>query len=383
MRRLLLLVGAIVLVDMAFYSAIVPLLPAYAHRFGLSKTDAGLLAGAYAAGTLLGALPSGWIAARVGARRALVAGMAATAAATLGFAFARSVAALDAMRFLQGLGGAFTWTGALGWLLACTPASQRGRTIGTAMGAALIGLLVGPALGALAREVGAEAPFSAVAALGAALAAAALAQPAPPPATGAERPLATALADRRVRAGMALVAVLATVFGALDLLSPLQLDRLGAGGVAIGATFLVAAAIEGGAQVAMGHAADRHGRERPLRIGFAVAAGAMLLLPLADAALTFAVLVIVASVVCGSLNTPAMALLSDGVEHARVDQAFGFALVNLTWAGGQVLGAVSGGAVAQATDDTIAFLLLAAVCAAALAGLARGRRRALAPERAA
>lgn len=383
MRRLLLLVGAIVLVDMAFYSAIVPLLPLYEHRFGLTKTDAGLLAGAYAAGTLLAALPSGWIAARVGARRALVAGMVVTAAATLGFAFAQSVAALDATRFLQGLGGAFTWTGALGWLLACTPAAQRGRTIGTAMGAALIGLLVGPALGALAREVGAKAPFSAVAVLGAVLVAAALGQPEPPETVGSERPLTTALADPRVRAGMALVAVLAVVFGALNLLSPLQLDRLGAGGVAIGATFLVAAAIEGFAQVAIGHAADRYGRGRPLRIGFAVAAAAMLLLPLAHAAWAFAVVLIVASVVCGSLNTPSMALLSDGVEHAGLDQAFGFALVNLTWAGGQVVGAISGGAVAQATGDTIPFLLLGAVCAAALAAIARSGRRTLAPERAA
>lgn len=383
MRRLLVLVGAIVLVDMAFYSAIVPLLPLYEHRYALSKTSAGLLAGAYAAGTLLAALPSGWVAARFGARRTLVAGMVVTAAATLAFAFAPSVGALDATRFLQGLGGAFTWTGALGGLLACTPAAQRGRTIGTAMGAALIGLLVGPALGAIARQVGAKAPFSAVAVVGAVLVVAALAQPEPPSTAATERPLSTALADGRVRAGMALVGVLALVFGALNLLSPLQLDRLGAGGVAIGATFLVAAVIEGIAQVAMGRAADRHGRERPLLAGFAVAAGAMLLLPLAQVAWVFAVVLIVASVVCGSLNTPAMALLSDGVEHAGLDQAFGFALVNLTWAGGQVLGAVAGGAVAQATGDTIPFLLLGAVCAATLTGIARAGRRTLAPNRAA
>ncbi len=375
MRRLLLLVGAIVLVDMAFYSAIVPLLPAYEHRFGISKAAAGLLAGSYAAGTLLGALPSGWIAAHVGARRVVVAGMVVTAVATLAFAFARSVPALDATRFLQGLGGAFTWTGALGWLLACTPATQRGRTIGTAMGAALVGLLVGPALGAVAREAGAEIPFSAVAAVGALLVAAAVAQPAPPRSIGGDRLLVTALANARIRAGMALVAVLAGVFGALNLLSPLQLDRLGAGGVAIGATFLVAAAIEGVAQVAIGRVADRRGRALPLRVGFAVAAIAMLVLPLAHATWVFAVVLIVASVVCGSLNTPAMALLSDGVEHAGVDQAFGFALVNLTWAGGQVLGALLGGAVAQATGLTTPFLLLGAICAVALVGIARGARR--------
>ena len=236
---------------------------------------------------------------------------------------------------------------------------------------------------ARAREVGAKAPFTAVAVAGAVLVAAALAQPEPPEVVGSERPLSTALADGRVRAGMALVGVLAVVFGALNLLSPLQLDRLGAGGVAIGATFLVAAAIEGVAQVAMGHAADRYGRGLPLLVGFAMAAGTMLLLPLAHAAWAFALLLVVASVVCGSLNTPAIALLSDGAEHAGLDQAFGFALVNLTWAGGQVLGAVAGGAVAQATGDTVPFLLLGGVCAGALVGIARAGQRTLAPERAA
>jgi MFS family permease len=382
MRRLLLLVGPIVLVDMAFYSAIVPLLPVFAHRFGLSKTGAGVLAGAYAAGTLTGALPSGWIAARVGPRHALVAGLALTSSASLGFAFAQSVAVLDVTRFLQGVGGAFTWTGALGWLLSRTPAAMRGRTIGTTMGAALIGLLVGPAIGALAREIGRAVPFTAVAGLGALLIAMALVQHAPPPVSGSPRPLATALADGRIRGGMALVAVLAVVFGALNLLSPLELDRLGASGVAIGAVFLIAAGIEGIAQVVIGHAADRLGRGTPLRVGFAVAAGALALLPLPGVGWLFALVLIVVSVICGALNTPSMALLSDGVEHAGVDQAFGFALVSLTWAAGQVVGALAGGALGDATGDTIPYLALAAVCAATLAALVRHGHRALTPTRA-
>ena len=65
-RRLALLVGAIVLVDTMFYAAITPLLPQLADDFELGKNGAGVLAGAYAAGTLIGALPGGWLAARVG-----------------------------------------------------------------------------------------------------------------------------------------------------------------------------------------------------------------------------------------------------------------------------------------------------------------------------
>ena len=50
MRRLALLVGAIVLVDTMFYAAITPLLPRLADDLGLGKNGAGVLAGAYAAG---------------------------------------------------------------------------------------------------------------------------------------------------------------------------------------------------------------------------------------------------------------------------------------------------------------------------------------------
>ncbi len=59
LRRLLVLVSAIVLVDVAFYSAITPLLPYYTDLLDLSKSEAGALAGAYAAGTLLLSLPAG------------------------------------------------------------------------------------------------------------------------------------------------------------------------------------------------------------------------------------------------------------------------------------------------------------------------------------
>ena len=46
-----------------------------------------------------------------------------------------------------------------------------------------------------------------------------------------------------------------------------------------------------------------------------------------------------------------MALLSDNVERAGVAQWLAFALVNLAWAGGQVLGGSGGGGLADATSD--------------------------------
>ena len=51
-----------------FFAALTPLLPDYADRLGLSKAGAGVLAGAYPIGVLIGGVPSGIAASRFGAR---------------------------------------------------------------------------------------------------------------------------------------------------------------------------------------------------------------------------------------------------------------------------------------------------------------------------
>ena len=68
MRRLLVLTSAVVFLDTLFFSAIAPLLPHYADEFGISKSAAGVLAGAYPAGTLLAAIPAVYVARRSGSR---------------------------------------------------------------------------------------------------------------------------------------------------------------------------------------------------------------------------------------------------------------------------------------------------------------------------
>jgi MFS family permease len=382
MRRLLLLVGAIVLVDMVFYAAITPLLPVYVDRYELSKTGAGVLAGAYAAGVLGGALPSGWLSTRCGSRFTVLVGLVLMSLASLGFAFGRTVVVLDAMRFVQGLGGACTWTGGLGWLIARTPVKRRGEMIGSSLSAAVVGLLLGPVLGAVARGVGPEVPFSLVAVIGVVLWWLAWREPAPG-IVGRDRPLSGALREPLVVGGLALVLVAALAFGAIEVLVPLRLDALGAGGAAIGAVFLVAAGVEAVGQALVGRVVDRRGRGGVIRASLAGSVGFLLLLAVPDSAWVLGTIVIVGCVVTGVLNTPAMTLISDGIDRTGLDQGFGFALVNLAWAGGQVGGTIAGGSVAGATSDTVAYVLLAVVCAVALTAVLRSGRALAAVERAA
>ena len=74
-KRLLALVSAIIFVDAMLYTALTPLVPAYAEEFDLSKTGAGLLVAAFGAGALLGGVPGGLAAARFGPKHAVVWGL--------------------------------------------------------------------------------------------------------------------------------------------------------------------------------------------------------------------------------------------------------------------------------------------------------------------
>jgi predicted MFS family arabinose efflux permease len=367
-RRLILLCCAIVLVDTMFYAAITPLLPHYVNTLGLSKTAAGVLSGAYAAGTLVGALPGGILAARMGVKPTVLTGLACMAAASLVFAFGHDVVLLDGARFVQGAGGAASWAGALAWLIAGAPAGRRGELIGTALGAAIAGGLLGPVLGGVGQAVGPEPAFVAVALLGVLLAAWAwTTAPVPRSGAGKLRDAWRSLRDRRVAAGMWLIALPGLLFGTIGVLATLSLNRLGTGGTTIAVVWLCAAGLEAVVSPVVGRMSDRHGRMLPVRAALTVAPLVMVAFALAGSAVVVGGLVLLAAPVIGILWAPASALLSDGAEGVGLDQALGVALLNFGWAAGQVTGSAASAAVAQAAGDAVPYAALAVVCAGTLA----------------
>ncbi|MGH2998043.1 MAG: MFS transporter, partial [Gaiellaceae bacterium] len=164
MRRLVLLCAALVFVDTMLYAALTPLLPHFAHEFGLSKARAGVLVASYAVGALIAGLAGGVAATRLGARRAVLIGLTLMSVASVGFAFAGDFWSLFAARLLQGLASGFTWAGAFAWLLAVVPRERRGEMMGTAMGSATFGAMFGPVVGAAAALAGRDVVFSVLAA---------------------------------------------------------------------------------------------------------------------------------------------------------------------------------------------------------------------------
>ena len=361
-RRLLLLVAVLVGVDTMLYSALTPLLPHFAHEFGFSKSRAGVLVAAYAAGALVGGLPGGVAAARLGARRAVLVGLTLMGLASLGFAFAGGFWTLFAARFVQGGGSGFTWAGALAWLLAAAPRERRGELLGGALGAAVFGALFGPVIGAAAAIAGRAPVFAALAALSLVLGAWALRLETPPAEEPSAAAIARALRNRQFIGGLLVMAMPSLLFGILSVLAPLHLAAAGWGAAAIGAVWLTSAALEAAQAPFVGRWTDRRGRLQPVRAALAVGLVCSLGLAAGGRPLAYVPLIVLASLAWGALFTPAFALLADGAEAAGLPQGMAFGFMNAAWALGAVAGPAAGGAIAGATADWIPFALAAVVC---------------------
>jgi MFS family permease len=367
-RQLVITIGAVVFVDTMFYAAIAPLLPSLAHSLALSKLSAGIMTASYPVGTLVGSLPGGMLAVRAGPKHTVYVGLALLATSTLAFGLLDTAVGLDAARFVEGVGGACSWAGAIAWIVAETAAERRGGLIGAALAAAIGGALFGPVIGTVASAVGRAATFSGVVVLAVLLIVQARRLPLShaPSGQGVRQLVAALREGGGIKSGMWLVALPAMASGTINVLGPLRLHRLGASAAAIGAAFLVAAAAEALVSPAIGRLSDRRGRLLPIRFGLAGTTCLLACFALPASVFLLAALIVVLSITLGGFWAPAMAMLSDSAEAFGLDQALAAALMNLAWAGGQTLGGGAGGAAAKAAGDGLPMAITAGLCAGTL-----------------
>jgi MFS family permease len=362
MRRLIILASAMVFFDVVFFSAIAPLLPDYVADLGLSKAQAGVLSASYAAGTLVFSLPAGLLAARFGSRRTVIWGLMLLGVASVAFGFAENFLLLDAARFSQGVAGALIWSGALTWLISASPSAHRGSVIGTALGTAVAGALFGPALGALAATVGTEIVFSAMLGVAAVLALFAARLPEMEAAERQDlREVSGTIFSRPILTATAFVAIPSVMFGAIEVLAPLQIDHLGGGHALIAGGFIAGAALEAILAPIAGRYSDRAGRRLPFMVGLTICAFAM-----AAVAIGSTMGIVIAGLMLTSLGggicfTPALTMLSEAAESSSLHQGFAAGLSNLAWAAGQVVGGLAGGGAASIAGNaapSIAIIVL-------------------------
>jgi MFS family permease len=362
MRRLLVLASAMVFFDVVFFSAIAPLLPDYVSELGLSKTQAGVLSASYAAGTLAFSLPAGLLAARIGPRRTVIGGLLLLGCSSVAFGFAQEYVLLDVARFVQGASGALIWSGALTWLVTTAPPERRGAVIGTALGTAVGGALLGPAVGAFAAEVGTEVVFSGVLVVAIVLAALAAGLPeAEPPQRQPLREIAEIIFSRPIFIGTAFVAVPSVMFGAVEVLAPLQIADLGGGHALIAAGFIAGAALEALLAPLAGRYSDRVGRRTPFTIGLSICSVAMIAVAVGSTMGLVMAGLMLTSLGGGICFTPALTMLSEIAESSSLHQGFAAGLSNMAWALGQVIGGLAGGALAEVAGNATPALAIAAL----------------------
>lgn len=380
-RRLVVFVGAVFAAESAFFAVVPPLVPQLVRNLHLTTTEVGILVAAYPAGVLLAAIPSMALVDRRGVRVATVVGIGVLIASTLGFGWGTSAALLDASRFVQGVGGAIAWAGALAWLTSTTPSARRGSVIGGAVGAALIGMVVGPSIGALASQVGRGPVFSALAiVLLLLLLAGPSSAPAAMPQRGSVQALIRLLRSRRAAIGNGLLLVIGIVGGTLWSLVPLLVAHRSGGAGVIAAILAVSYLLAASMNVFLGHVSDRFGRLLPTLIGLAIAAALLPVIPFVGPLYALFIVSVAAQSVVSALWTPTAAMVSDGAEGTATGQAVGVATMNAAWAAGGASGPVLAAWLAEAAGFPLPFAVAGGLCAASAVVVLVAYRRGGQPE---
>jgi len=361
MRRLVVFLYAFHILVSADGNAIVPLVPTYTTRFGLSVFEAGLLVAAPAFAMLVLSLPVGLLSDRVGARAVTIAASALLTVSALGQALADSYVLLLASWGLFGVASAIIYTASPAWLAAATPQRYRVAVLGGIAIAAGLGLMIGPAFaGLLSEHFGSGAPFLVVAGAAAVVTVGLVLQPstraaAVAPVAGSLRAM---VREPHGASVLALMFFVGSLGGIVNLLVPLRLHRYGLGAGAIGIAFTASTALF----VLTSGPVARLGDRVPLLAASGAATlalGVVLLIPvLAGSALLVIVFLVVRAPLWSVVSTISNPLCAHGAALAGVGTGFGLALMNLCWAAGNLGGPLAGGALAGAVGDRPVFALL-------------------------
>jgi MFS family permease len=362
MRRLVFLLYAFHFLVAADGNAVIPLVPTYTARYGLSIFEAGLIVAAPALAMLVLSLPVGLLSDRVGARAVTIAASALLTISALGQALAGSYAVLLASWTLFGVTSAIIYTASPAWLAASALPRHRVAVLGGIAIAAGLGLMLGPAFsGLLTEQFGSGTPFLVVAGAAAAVTVGLVLQPSTraPAVTPVAGSLRALVREPHSASALGLMFFVGSFGGIVNLLVPLRLDGdgLGAGAIGIAFTASMALFVLTSGQIA------RLGDRVPLLVASGAATLALavvLLIPvLAGSALPVIVFLVIRAPLWAVVSTISNPLSAHGAALAGVGTGFGLGLMNLCWAAGNLGGPLAGGALAGIVGDRPVFALLA------------------------
>jgi MFS family permease len=367
-RSFRLLIYGLILASAAAQFALIPVMPVYAHRLGLSGFQEGMVLGATGLASLAVSLPAGTLADRFGARRITLAAGLLMAAAMLAQALAGSFGLLFAARLAFGVGYGVVWTAGLCWLVG---AAGGPPALGGSIASAGVGGVAGPAAsGALTQHLGLAVPLLAAAA-GFAVITAGLALLRVPPVPAAPRSAAAglraAVRDRDIIGAAAAVIVAGLSTGVCALLVPAQLHAAGSSTGQIGLDF-AAAGILFAAGSALTAAVGRRAVNLPvICAGILAVAGALGIGALSTGPLAIVVMLCAATGARSVLWTVSYPLAAAAAGRGGTGLGAAVGLLNGIWAATAVLGPLAAGLAAEHLSARAAFGLTGIACTAGLA----------------
>lgn len=344
--------------------AIVPVAPTYAEKLSLSKVETGTVLAAAGVATLLVSLPIGVLGDRIGTRALTVGSSALVTISTLGQGLAGDFWSLLVARAAFGVALGTIWTAGLAWSSEASPRRRGATSLGVPVLVAGFGIMSGPAFaGVVAGWFGVRAPFLA---LGAASALVTLAFAAvgthetPYRRQPLGETLRAARRDRVVLAAVAVIVLVGTMSGAVNLLVPLELRRDGFSAAGTGLVLSGSAVI-----FVLGSAlVTRLGLRAVTLQAAGIAAllyAASTLIPVAaTSSAALVAFLLLRSPFWSALSTLAYPLGGVGAHRADVGRGAVMGLLNLVWGAAASLSPVVAGAIAQAASEQWAFAVLVA-----------------------
>jgi MFS family permease len=382
-RGFRLLVYGLIMASAAGQFELIPVMPVYAHRLGLSGVQQAAVLAATGLAAVAVSLPAGTLCDRFGARRVTLLAGWLMAAGCLGQALAGGFVALFAARLAFGAGYGIVWTAGLAWLAASAPGGA--PAIGGTVASGGIGGVLGPAVsGVLAQRFGLAALPLGTAVVFTVITAGLVA--ASVPAAPAARRAAGLARMKAIASNRGLIWPAAAVISAgltnsvASLLVPAELHANGVSAPQTGLQFAIS-----GVVFAIGSALTARSGQRALNLpvlcgAVIIQAGAMTLTVASTATIALVAMLYIATLARAVLWTVSYPLAASSAERDGVGVGTMVGLLNGIWAATTVVSPLAAAITATHLGPRAAFALIEGACAVLL-GLAAVAFRHREPDR--
>jgi MFS family permease len=378
-RRLTALISTLIFLDMITWLAAVPLVPVWQKQYDLSDEQSGVVLGVYSFAVLLCAIPAGFLADRLGARRLTLIGATLFIFAAPAIALADSFWLIVAVRVVQGACSAITWSAGLAWLAGAVGDDYRPRGLSIANATATVGTIAGPLLGGpIVSLVGIGTAFSVLGALVAVVVIWALFEPGG--ATHAGRleerqspfiSLQRAARPGLIQLGFVAIAFVSLMMAALQLLAPLHLDAAGLSSSTIGWIFTVGSILSVLAILTVARLGRRLNQTRALVL-LPPLCGSLVVLMLVPLGVPWYVLLLVAAMCLSApIFTIAYASCADGARLEKIGEGGVFGMLNAVWGVGSLLAPIIAGFVSEQGPTWVTYALVGVLSVVAMVILRR------------